>query len=106
MVRRSGFTQLIVYLIRVCRFFAPWLWRAFIGTVNWLIACFWIFWGGVPGRVSVIANQWVDRAVVDGFPTIWDRRLYQVLWVIAFVTIFVGWVFLAYITVWLIGAIL
>jgi hypothetical protein len=94
------FFKLMEYLIRVFRFFTPWVTRVFWFTVSLFVTTLWSFWRGVPQTVSDIANDWLTRAAIAGFPTVWDRRLYQVLWVIALLTIILGWVLLSYITVW------
>lgn len=99
MVRVNRFFQFVEYIVRIFRFFVPWVWRAFVFTISLMATWVVSFWGGVPRAVGRISDDWLDRAIHAGFPTIWDRNLYQVLWVLAFATIVIGWVVLSYITV-------
>ncbi|MBE0649911.1 MAG: hypothetical protein IH595_03620 [Bacteroidales bacterium] len=59
-------------------------------------------WVGVPQATNRIANEWIERAVAAGFPTIWDEKLYYTIRIVAFLTIVVGWVLLSFVTVWIV----
>jgi hypothetical protein len=58
-------------------------------------------WIGVPTALNNIANEWLDRAVIAGFPTQWDRQLYYIFWCLGFVAVVIGWVLFSFITVWI-----
>ena len=58
-------------------------------------------WRNINQSASSIADYWVDRAVSEGFITIWTPHLYYTVKTIAYLMMLVGWVILAHITVWL-----
>jgi len=84
------------------RLATPWIVRVFLVTVMSCLTALAGFWIGVPAAVDKIANEWLDRAVLAGFPTQWDRYLYWVLRVLAFLTIVFGWIVLSFITVFIV----
>ena len=92
-------TSLAWFIVRLA---TPWIIRVFMYTV-WLslttVASFWI---GIPNAVVQIADDWLDRAVRAGFPTQWDKQLYHVLRAVAFLTIVLGWIVLAFTTVFIV----
>lgn len=97
--------RLLEITARMVRFFAPWVGRVFMFILGLIVTSVISFWGNVPTTVQRIADEWLDRAVMSGFPTQWDRRLYYVLSGVAYVMIVFGWVFLSYFTVWLVNLI-
>ncbi len=99
MVRAYYFIRITEYVVRITRFFVPWTLRMIWGVILFIAAAVVTFWAGVPTRTERIANEWLDRAVKDGFPTQWDRQLYWTLRIWAWVTIIVGWIVLSYLTV-------
>lgn len=105
MVRMIRFMQLAEYCIRIIRFFTPWVVRTGMFILGLILISVISFWSGVPNTVSKIANQWLSRATNSGFPTIWDDHLYDVLSALAYMMIVCGWVFLSYLTVWVINLI-
>ena len=102
MVRTYYFIRIFDYITRVIRFFVPWVARAFMFFVVLIATSVLTFWSGVPRRVDQIANEWLDRAVLAGFPTEWDSHLYHVLWALGLLMVIVGWVILSFITVWIV----
>jgi hypothetical protein len=89
-------------LTHAARMFLPWIGRLIMFMLNLIGVMVASFWGGVPKAVSAIADNWLDRAVMGGFPTQWDRNLYYVFWALAFGMILLGWIVLSYVTVWLV----
>jgi len=105
MVRTYYFIRIFEYVIRIIRFFTPWVTGAFTFTLGLIATSVITFWGGVPRRVDQLANLWVDRAYLAGFPGEWTRQLYYVLYCLAFSMIVLGWIILSFITVWLVRVI-
>lgn len=101
MQRTYYFIRISEYVTRVIRFFVPWVARAFLFILGIIATGVITFWSGVPSRVDRIANEWLDRAVLAGFPTEWDRPLYYTLWVLGLIMVIAGWVILSFITVWI-----
>lgn len=105
MVRMINFLTLMNLIYRALRFFLPWVGRILMFMVSFILTSVISFWSGVPTMVDRIANDWLDRAVHAGFPTIWDRRLYYTFYCLAFLMVIVGWVTLSYITIWIVNLI-
>ena len=102
MVRTYYFIRIFDYVVRVIRFFTPWIARTFVFILSLIATTVIAFWSGVPKTVDRIANDWLDRAVIAGFPTQWDRQLYHTLWVLGLIMVIAGWIILSFITIWLV----
>src|SRR5258708_5760703 len=99
-------SQIINWLINrawfAIRLAAPWIIRVFMYTVWVSLTAVASFWVGIPKAANQIADDWLDRAVRAGWPTIWDRQLRRILLVVAFATIVLGWIFLSFTTVFIV----
>lgn len=58
---------------------------------------------GFPGAAREIADAWVDRAVVMGFPTRYVPQLYRGMIIAAWIDLILAWLISSYITIWLAG---
>ena len=105
MVRMINFLTFMQLITHALRMFLPWVGRIIMFMVSFILASVISFWGGVPRTVERIANEWLDRAVANGFPTEWDRRLYFVFYYLAFAMVVIGWVILSHITVGIVNLI-
>lgn len=98
-----------------------WLRRAF--TLTWLVApylirmitwmliagyiCFRFLWDGVDERCLELARHWTTRALQErNGLTAYEAELFSIFGFAAWVTVMVGWVICAYITVWLVPRVL
>jgi hypothetical protein len=99
MVRVNRFALFVRNLIFLTRLATPWIWGAFVFTLSLVTTTAISIWVGVPTAVDRIANEWLDRAVIAGFPTQWDRQLYYILWALGLITVVAGWIILSFITV-------
>ena len=63
-------------------------------------------WSGIPPAVTTISEEWLQRAIKAGFPTIWESQLRSVLRILVIFTMIFGWVVLSYTTVFIVEAIL
>ena len=106
MVSMINFLRLTQLTYRALRVVLPWIGRVILFMASFILMSVFAFWTGVPQTTERIANEWLDRAVAAGFPTVWDRRMYFTFRVVAFAMIVLGWVILSYITVWLVHLIL
>lgn len=105
MVRMINFLTLMQLISQVLRFFLPWIGRIIMFMVGFILTSVISFWSGVPLIIERIANEWLDRAVLAGFPTRWDRHLFFTFRFLAFAMILLGWVMLSFITVWIVNLI-
>ncbi len=103
MVRVIQLIRIMEFTARVIRFFTPWVVRTFMFILGIMTTGVITFWGNIPQMVRRIADEWLDRAVLSGFPTQWDRHLYYVLSALAYLMLVFGWIFLSYSTVWFVG---
>jgi hypothetical protein len=49
-----------------------------------------------------MSNEWLDRATVRGWPTLYAPHLYYFFYGVAFVMVVIGWVISSYLTVFLV----
>ena len=103
MVRMIRFLRLMQLITHALQMFLPWIGRMFLFMLGFIATTVAAFWGRVPAMCSQIADDWVDRAVAAGFPTLWSRRIYQIFWGLAFLMLLVGWVGLSLLTLGLIN---
>lgn len=80
----------------------PWIIRFFTYTLWLTLVTVASFWVGIPNAVNQIADDWLDRAVRAGFPTLWDTRLRRIFLVVGYGTIVLGWIFLSFTTVFIV----
>jgi len=90
------------FTLRLLQMIIPWVLRSIGFTLKLMLTAISSLWVGVPQATHRIADEWIDRAVAAGFPTIWDRKLYYTIRIVAFITIVVGWVLLSFVTVWIV----
>ena len=106
MVRMNIFLELMERIGRALRFFLPWIARLIAFMVSFILTSVFTFWRNTPQTVERIANEWLDRATANGFPTQWDRRLYFVFYYLAWAMIVLGWITLSFLTMSLVVLIL
>ena len=85
------------------RLIFPWIVRVFGWMISLALTAGASLWVGVPNAVRKVADHWVDRAVIAGFPTEYDSLLFYTVSVVAFLNIIAGWILLAFGTVYLLG---
>jgi hypothetical protein len=56
-------------------------------------------WVSFPRTAEQMVNAWIDVAVHAGFPTLYTRYLYWMLYLVAFATNVAGWIVLSLFTV-------
>ncbi len=94
---------MIFSLLRlILRLIIPWIikvlgWMLTLATTS--LASIWV---GVPMAVTRIAERWVEEANAIGFPERYNGYVYYPSVVVATSTLILGWVILAFITVFLI----
>lgn len=91
--------RIIKRIMQAVHFISPWLLRFLWGLVLLVATVVSSLWVGVPKSVRRIAEDWVDRAVMAGFPTEYDSVLYYLFAGIAFAFIVVGWIVFSFLTV-------
>ena len=99
MVRLERFLRTMRHLAFFARMILPIIGRVLFFAGRLIAVAVISLWIGVPTALNNIADEWLDRAVIAGFPTIWDRQLYYVFWALGLVTVVIGWVLLSFITV-------
>jgi uncharacterized membrane protein len=63
-------------------------------------------WSGIPPAVRTISEEWLQKAIRAGFPTIWESQLRFVLRSLVILTMLFGWIVLSFMTVFIVEAIL
>ena len=96
----------LLIFIRLVQIFTPWVRRFIVGMVSYWVITIITFWGAVPAKVEAIANEWLDRADLAGFPGDHLPKLYWVFYVIAFGMIILGWIGLSYATTFIVHLLL
>ena len=98
--------KLIVWLVRhglsIVLLSIPWLLKALIFTLLLVATSVGSLWLGVPKTVNKIADEWLTRAIKAGLPPSWERFIYSVSFVLAFLTVLAGWVVLAFTTAFIV----
>ncbi len=97
--------NLLAYLI-FTRHVIPWIGRMVAAVFWFTITTLLIFWGSVPQKARSLAFEWQGRAIMRGFPQEWDRDLFNVFLVVAWLSIVAGWVALSWATLTILGWIL
>lgn len=92
----------LYFATRFLQMVIPWVFRSIGFTLNLMWTALSSLWVGVPQALNRIADEWIGRAIASGFPTIWDKKLYYTIKVMAFITIVVGWILLSFFTVWIV----
>jgi len=82
---------------------APFVWTAVVGALQLIAMAVIALWSGVPSALERMANEWLDRAVLAGWPSLYAPQLYYFFYVIGFGMVVVGWVLCSYLTVFLVG---
>jgi len=77
----------------------PWIAGAILFTLQLISTAVISLWVGVPTSVRRIADEWLDRAFSAGFPGNMMPQLYYAICTLAFLTILIGWILVAYLTV-------
>jgi len=86
---------------------SPWVFRAIWFTIRMIAIAVVSVWSGVGPTSRTIAEDWLERAVAnEDFPTEYDRHLYIILRIAAFITLLIGWIALSFLTVGIIHWIL
>jgi hypothetical protein len=88
------------------RFAWPGVWGVLTATLWMVIMTVASIGSGIPPAVRTIAEEWMQRAIRAGFPTIWERQLRFILRSLVILTMLFGWVVLSYTTVFIVEAIL
>jgi hypothetical protein len=86
-------------ITRAFRLFAPWVRRMVVSTATLTIMSIITFWGRVPGTSRAIADEWLDRAIANGFPSKYDRHLYYIFYILAFGMAVITWIVMSIVTV-------
>lgn len=54
-----------------------------LSILRWLMAA--------PEAARKVADDWTNKALKDGFPTLWERQLRFALQIVAYLSLFLGW---------------
>lgn len=95
--------RLIRSIYKFFKIVAPWLWRIAVFSIKTVFVSFGSWAVSIPKIVRVVARNWSDRAQVAGVPSEYDQVLFFGAGAVAVLMIIIGWVFSAYLTVWIVG---
>lgn len=100
----------MVRIIQNIWFFArlawPGVWGVFTATVNAVVLTLVSIGSGIPPAVRTISEEYLQRAIKAGFPTIWERQLRFMLRTLVILTMLFGWIVLSFMTVFIVRVIL
>lgn len=104
----SRFVTTMNRLIRLLRsaFFlariaAPFVWSVCVGALQLVAVAVIALWSGVPASVDRMANEWLDRALIGGWPSLHAPLLYNIFYMLASVMVLVGWILCSYLTIFI-----
>lgn len=81
------------------RIVMPFIWRICVGALRLEILAIIALWSGVPVALDRMANEWLDRATLHGWPTLYSSQLYYLFYGLAFFMVLIGWVLCSYTTI-------
>lgn len=100
----------MVQLIQTLWFFArltwPFVWGVFMATLEAVTVTLVSIGSGIPPAVRTISEEYLQRAIKAGFPTIWERQLRLILRTLVILTMLFGWIVLSFMTTFIVRAIL
>ena len=85
----------------MARIVAPILWTVCWGALQLVALAVVALWSGVPASLDRMANEWLNRAILRGWPTLYSRQLYYFLYALAFVMVLLGWILSCYLTIFI-----
>ena len=80
----------------------PWLLKAMIFAVLVIGGSVGSLRVGVFKTVSKMADEWVSRAINAGIPPSWEKLIYSLSLILAFLTLVAGWSALAFMAVFIV----
>ena len=100
------FRQLVRVIANILRVIFPWILR-FLRMMFFLaITSLASIWVGVPTAVNRISDNWVSEATKAGLPDKYQRILLYTGRVIASITLVLGWLVLASLTVFILNLVI
>lgn len=84
----------------------PGVWGVFTATLWAVILTLVSIGSGIPPAVRNISEEWLQRAIRAGFPTIWESQLRFILRTLVILTMLFGWIVLSFTTTFIVEAIL
>jgi len=98
--------RLIQNTIFVIRLAWPGVRGAIVASLWMVILTVASIWSGIPSAVRTISEEWLQRAIRAGWPTIWESQLRSVLRSLVILTMLFGWIVMSFMTVFIVRAIL
>ena len=83
----------------LARIVMPFIWRICLAALRLELAAVIALWSGVPTALDRMANEWLDRATLHGWPTLYSAQLYHLFYWLALFIVLVGWILCAYTTI-------
>ena len=81
------------------RMILPFVWRVCLVALRFELVAVIALWSGVPVALDRMANEWLDRAILRGWPTLYSSQLYYFFYGLALIMVLVGWILCAYTTI-------
>ena len=104
--RREMILRGLRNLVRAFIFITPYIFRVLYYVLMVMLTSLVTILSGLPDRINEIAKHWQKEAVVRyKFPPQFERQLLFVNQLVATFTFVLGWVLLAYMTVYVVGLI-
>ena len=93
-------------VMRAIIFILPYIFRVLYYVLMLMLTSAVTILKGLPDKINQVAKHWQMEAVVRyKFPTQYERYLLYVNQIVATFTFVLGWVLIAYLTIWVLGLI-
>lgn len=96
------YRHLVRLIFSIVRGLLPWIWRFIRLAFNLAITCTTSIFVGIPTAVNRIADSWISEATAAGLPLGYHPVLRTGALVVASITLILGWLVLASLTIFVI----
>ena len=88
----------VIFLARIA---SPFVWRICVNALRLVLLAVIALWSGIPTALNRMANEWLDRAIRHGWPTLYSEQLYYTFYGLALVMVLIGWILCSFTTIWI-----
>ena len=90
--------RLVYWFILGIRLTLPWVFRSIWFVLRMMVLSIISLVVGVPTTIDRIARHWVSNAIQSGVPMEYDQMLYNMVAVVTFLVLLLGWLTLVILT--------
>lgn len=98
--------RIIGFVLRFVVKLTPWILKLVGNVLVIVLTTLQALFRGVLPQAEKMATYWTQEVIRNGdLPNIWAKQIYPVMYLFALLTMIVGWIITAYLTVWLVSLI-